>query len=374
MYVQFLGIVVGIGTGIWLALALLLWLVLRLAHKKPRRFWWPVLGLALVFIPLHVFVTAPNAAAWFAVRMARTRGDEIFYTGPKIAADGHWILQERRNWRDVPADAETSPRDPTEPRSPYEVNFEARDGVGLRGFLVLPAQAPPRFVAVLAHGLWRGALEIETVGAMFRELGGAVLLLEMRNHGRSEHATFTFGDHESFDVVAAVSFVREREDLRDLPLVLFGVSLGSAATALAAPHVDRLAGLVLDAPIDSVGAVADRMVNGRRRFVPSWAWSDLKRALSRWSETSIDDVAPKVALRALAPDVHVLVIGGAEDARCPPEAAEAVFDAIPTPATNKTLWIEPDADHGKVWQVAPDKYREHLRAFIDAVLAGARRP
>ncbi|MBK6941426.1 MAG: alpha/beta hydrolase [Planctomycetes bacterium] len=369
MYVQFLGWVVGIATGIWLVLAVLARLGLRLARKRPRRFWLPVFGLALVLVPLHVFVTAPNAAAWLAVGMARTRGDEIFYVGPRLGADGHWILQERRSWRDVPADAETAPRDPHEARSPFEVWMTAEDGVRVRGFLVPPPDEPPRFVAVLTHGLWRGALEIETVGSMFRDLGGTVLLLELRNHGRSEHATFTFGRTESSDMIAAVQFVRERAELRDLPLVLFGVSLGSAATALAAPRVERLAGLVLDAPIDSVGAVADRMVSGRRRMVPSWAWPDLKHALSTWSDTSIDEVSPKVELKRLAPSVRALVIGGADDARCPPEAAQAVFDAIPCAADAKTLWIEPEADHGKVWQVAPDRYREHLHAFIDAILA-----
>lgn len=369
MYVQFLASVVAVATGIWLVLALLVRLGLLLARKRPRRFWLPVFGLALVLVPLHVFVTAPNAAAWFAVGMARTRGDEIFYVGPRIGADGRWILQERRSWRDVPADAETAPRDPSEERSPFEVWITAKDGVRVRGFLVPPAAETPRFVAVLTHGLWRGALEIETVGSMFRDLGGTVLLLELRNHGRSEHATFTFGRTESYDVLAAVQFVRERPELRELPLVLFGVSLGSAATALAAPEVEDLAGLVLDAPIDSVGAVADRMVSGRRRLVASWAWPDLKHALSTWSETPIDEVAPKVELKRLAPSVRALVIGGADDARCPPEAAQAVYDAIPCATDEKTLWIEPEADHGKVWQVAPDRYREQLRAFVDAIVA-----
>lgn len=371
MYVQFLGWVVAIATAVWLILALLTRFGLKLAGKKPRRYWLPVFGLALVLVPLHVFVTAPNVAAWLAVRMARTRGDEIFYVGPRIGADGRWVMQERRDWRDVPEDAETAPRDRNEARSEFEVEFRAHDGVRLRGFLVPAQDRAPRFVAVLTHGLWRGALEIETVGAMFRDLGGTVLLLELRNHGRSEHATFTFGRTESYDVLAAVQFVRERAELRDLPLVLFGVSLGSAATALAAPHVEHLAGLVLDAPIDSVGAVADRMVNGRRRLVASWAWPDLKHALSTWADTPIDDVAPKSELKRLGPGVRALVIGGADDARCPPDAAQAVFDAIPGSAATKTLWIEPDADHGKVWQIAPERYREHLRALIDSIVGAA---
>lgn len=374
MYVQFLGWVVGIATGIVLILALIVRVGMLLARRSPKRYWLPVLGLALILVPLHVFVTAPNAAAWLAIRMARTRGDEIFYVGPRIGADDRWILQERRSWRDVPADAETAPRDPNEVKSEFEVNFTAQDGVLLRGFLVPPPSRAPKFVAVLTHGLWRGALEIETVGAMFRDLGGTVLLLELRNHGRSQHATFTFGVDESHDVLAAVAFVRARPELRDLPLVLFGVSLGSAATALAAPRVERLAGIVLDAPIDSVGAVADRMVTGRRRLVPQWAWSDLKRALSTWSGTSIDEIAPKRELTRLSSDVRALVIGGADDARCPPEAAQAVFDAIPCSADRKVLWIEPDADHGKVWHDAPDRYREHLRAFVTAIVGPEHGP
>ncbi len=381
MYLTILGVVVGAATLALLLIALVVRLVQRARGTRRPGFWKWTFALALALAIVHAFVSTPFGMAWFLVHQARTRGDEKFYAGPTIAADGAWELQERQRSFDPGAelDSDEEPR----PFSPYRVEIVAADGVMLRGFLVPPRTAPPRFVAVLTHGLWRGALEIEHVGAMLRDLGGEVLLLELRNHGYSGKAAFTFGLNESNDVLAAVAFVRARAELQDVPLVLFGVSLGSAATALAAPKVEHLAALVLDAPIDSIGAVADRMIGsgggGRRRraFMPDWAWPQLRVAFSFWSGVSIDRIAPKEALKALAPSVHALVIGGGEDRRCPPEAAQAVFDAIAAPADAKTLWIHAGSDHGKVWLDAPDEYRVHLAALVDAIApaqAGEKRP
>jgi pimeloyl-ACP methyl ester carboxylesterase len=122
-------------------------------------------------------------------------------------------------------------------------------------------------MAVLVHGIFRGALEIETPGAMLRDLGGEVLLLELRNHGGSEKAPITFGRDEMLDVLTAAEFLQARPEAAGRPLVFFGVSFGTAAAALAAPQLRDLDGLVLDAPMDDLRATA------RRLFATGGVWS-----------------------------------------------------------------------------------------------------
>src|SRR5262249_61825114 len=71
-----------------------------------------------------------------------------------------------------------------------------------------------------------------------------------------------WGPGESGDVAAALAFMRERPGSQGRPLVLFGVSLGTVAAAMAAPDEKGLAALILDAPIDDLHATGEHMLEG----------------------------------------------------------------------------------------------------------------
>jgi hypothetical protein len=319
-------------------------------------------------------VTVPLALGLLFSRAGRTRGDEADYRGPRIAADGTWLVQTRETLaaeRHGKAEVNAAVAEAAAQRA---VQLTARDGVTLRAFLVpalnAPSEGTPAFMAVLVHGLFRGALELETPGRMLRELGGEVLLLELRNHGGSARAKTTFGRDESLDVLAAVEFLRARPEARGRPLVLFAVSLGTAAAALAVPKVPDLAGLVLDAPMD------DLEVTARHELATGGFWRSIRQPWAStilWSAqhlggVPVGDVKPRNALARLPPDTAVLFIGAGRDDRMPPESVRALFDALPTAPDRKELWIEPEATHGKVWLAAPEEYRRRLARFCEAVV------
>jgi pimeloyl-ACP methyl ester carboxylesterase len=205
---------------------------------------------------------------------------------------------------------------------------------------------------------------------MLRDLGGEVLLLELRNHGGSGRAPITFGRDETLDVLAAVDFVRSRAEGQGRPLVLYAVSLGTAAVALAAPQIPALDGLVLDAPMDDLAATARRLLKS------GGFWQSIREP---WASTflffarfvrgvPVNEVTPAKALGRLPPRVPVLLIGAGHDDRMPPDAVRAVFDGLPTAPDRKELWIEPEATHGKVWVKAPDEYRRRLAAVVNRVV------
>jgi pimeloyl-ACP methyl ester carboxylesterase len=246
----------------------------------------------------------------------------------------------------------------------------AKDGVKLRAFLVPPltvVEGRPRFVAVLVHGLFRGALEIETPGTMLRDLGAEVLLLELRNHGGSGRARLTFGRDESLDVLAAVDFLRARPEAVGSPLVLYAVSLGTAAVALAAPRVAELDGLILDAPMDDLAATAKReLASGGFWASVREPWASTILFFARFARgVPVPEVRPQEALSRLPPSVFVLFIGAGKDDRMPPDSVRALFETLPTAAERKDLWIEPEATHGKVFVKAPEEYRRRLAVLSD---------
>jgi pimeloyl-ACP methyl ester carboxylesterase len=350
-------------------LAMLWRLGLALFRRPAPRYFRHTLAWHAGLLVFHLFVTVPVLLGVLMSRNIGTRPDEREYAGPRLAADGTWLLQTRETLSaegDGRAEVDAAVAEAAANRA---VTLTARDGVSLRAFLVPPRASldgdDPRFTAVLVHGLFRGALEIETPGSMLRDLGGEVLLLEARNHGGSDHTQATLGPNEALDVLTAVDFLRGRDEAGDRPLVLYGVSLGTVAVGRAAPDTPDLAGLILDAPIDDFGAAARRQLAAV--FGRPWA-STIPWSVEHLGGIPISSVGLGRALSELPPDVPVLVVGGGRDVPSPPDRVRAVFEALPTLPDRKELWIEPEATHGKVWVAAPEEYRQHLARFLEIAL------
>jgi len=91
-----------------------------------------------------------------------------------------------------------------------------------------------------AHCLFRA-------GLLAADAGCSVLLISLRAHGDSSGSVNDIGYSARHDVVAAVDFLRKRRPGK--PVIVFGVSLGSAAAAFAAEELgDRVQGYVLESP------------------------------------------------------------------------------------------------------------------------------
>jgi alpha-beta hydrolase superfamily lysophospholipase len=324
------------------------------------------LVLGVVSIPVHALLVVPAALAYLVTSRVGTRSSERAYDGPRISLAGDWQLRSGRGEQ----------ADPGSGSSPVPATtLQSRDGTPLRAFFVAPRPGvTPRATAILVHGLFRGAQEVEPVGAMFRQAGCEVVLLEYRNHGGSGRATPTFGVTESEDVLAAVDFVRARPGpAGSRPLILFGVSLGTAAVGLASPRAAGLGGVVVDAPLTNALATAERLLAGSGRRPPGfefpWPFGPL---ILHWVGVfcghELASIRPGDSLRQLGPDVPVLVIGGGLDGRMPPDEVTALYESLPQRSGVKDLWILPDADHGDVWKEAPDEYRRRIGAFVDRVV------
>jgi len=363
-----LALVAGALTLASVVVTLLLRLGLKIAGRRPERFLRKATFVHAVLVPLYAVFGGPIFFAWFGSHMIGTRGDERAYAGPRIAADGAWTLQSRES---LAAERGGRPVDPALAASAAAatVRLTTDDGVSLRAFRVLP-RGTPRATIIVVHGLFRGGLEIETPANMWRDLGAAVLMLEMRNHGDSGRTTPTFGLQERRDVLAAAAYVKADPELSRHPLIVFAVSLGTVAAMRAAPEIPGLAGIVLDAPTDDMLATAHRMLGrsprpGQRGLALVQPFRSLTiAAVEAWCGFRFEDIRPADAFAPTSAEVPVLLIGGGEDARMPPATIEEVFRRLPTKAEKKRLWIRPGSDHGQVWVDDPAGYREHLASFL----------
>ena len=360
-----------------LVLAAIWAIVLRLRSRAAKPFLARAAWAHLWLFFVHALFTFPLLLGWWGSRGLGTRGDESSYEGPRIAADGVWSLQDSRMLR-----AERSAPPPAEVVAASRrlaVTLPGVDGVTLRAYRVPSKKSPPTATVVLVHGLFRSALELEAPASMFRDLGCDCWIVEQRNHGRSGRAPATFGLRESDDLVAAVREIREVHGAR-APLVLFGVSLGSAAVSLAAPRIEGLAGLVLDAPIEDLLAAAHRMLglqrrdDGRRWFALWEPWRSLVLAsVESWSDVPLADVQPARALRGLPSTLPVLLVGGENDDKSPQDVVRALFESLPMLDGDKELWIAEGAGHGDAWKLAPADYKARLRSLLQRALRTAPR-
>ena len=354
-----------------LPIVLLLSVVAWLCKRPQRRFWRRALWLHTALFLLHLFVTFPAALGYIGSRTIGTRHDERAYAGPRLAADGRLLLQDRASLRREEQGGPQVSAEIVAGAAARAHHFASSDGVTLRMFRLEARQEPPRAVAVLVHGLFRCAVEVEPVADMLREMGCECWLLDLRNHGGSTRVPFTGGLHESDDVVAAVEYVRSQQGRRDAPVLLYGVSLGSVATALALPRLDGVAGVALDSPIEDLHAAAHRMLTfqrpGDRR---SWfylyePWRSLVvAALGTWSSFRLEDVAAGEVLATLPHDLPMLLIGGGTDDRAPPDTVERMYGRLPMPEALRELWIDPSGGHGDLARLEPAKYAACLERLL----------
>ncbi|HEX8457416.1 MAG TPA: MFS transporter [Pyrinomonadaceae bacterium] len=244
------------------------------------------------------------------------------------------------------------------------VSFTSTDGNTLSGwYLPASGQGAGRGVTfVLTHGLFRSRYEMLERGlALWRE-GYNVLLYDLRRHGASAAEFSTIGYDERHDVRAAYAFARGRapED----GVVLMGVSMGAAATLLAASEIadDKLLAVVAESSFLSFEDTVRHHV--RLLGLPAFPFATLLIKFTSWR---LNFASPDYdVLRATRKIVRpVLFIGGAKDTRMPNSTVlEPLYAAAAS--THKRKFIVEDATHGHAYDKSPESYIKVVTEFVES--------
>ncbi|MEO0973256.1 MAG: alpha/beta fold hydrolase, partial [Pseudomonadota bacterium] len=132
-----------------------------------------------------------------------------------------------------------------------EVEFQASDGVTLRGWLI--AGGTDRVIVQTHFGVqcnragwsakgrgpvkpWKRDINFLRQAEYLSRRGYSVLMYDIRGHGSSDIGTtpwVSWGPEEARDVVAAVDYISNRDDFRSAPIGLLSICMGSAATTYA---------------------------------------------------------------------------------------------------------------------------------------------
>ena len=239
-----------------------------------------------------------------------------------------------------------------------DVSFQAPDGVALKGWWI-PAE-DARGTVVLVHGLNRSRIEMIRKAPFLHQHGWNALVFDLRGHGESGSAARTLGWFEKDDVRAARAFAQTRSAG---PAVLWGVSLGAAAAALAAADDPSVAGLVCDSSYRSLPDAVRHHVELARharpwlRAIPPWP---VTQELLFWIGRSgrfDPDAADVRAAAARLGGRPALFVANSGDRRMPQEIA---FELKAVAGDHAKVLVVPGHSHGGAW-------REGTAAYESAV-------
>lgn len=83
--------------------------------------------------------------------------------------------------------------------------------------------------------------------------------IDLRAHGENSHGQCcTFGRDEALDVLAAARYIKSRADLKDLPLGVYGFSMGAVSSILAQAQEPIFDFGISDCPFDSTENIIGR--------------------------------------------------------------------------------------------------------------------
>lgn len=239
------------------------------------------------------------------------------------------------------------------------VSFVTADGVSLRAWWL--GHDEPKGIVFVGHGYLMNRCEHVAAAAQLWRRGYACLLVDFRVHGDSGGRRCGLGFHEREDVAAAVRWARERAP--DVPVVLYGGSMGAAACAWAAAEDPRLAdALILDSPYSTLPDAMSGIVRvflgktAQALFAPGILLSGLWLGFRPWKLDLTD------ALRRI--EQPVLLLHGKRDRLIPPERARRNAAAIPN--LHGPVWF--DSGHVEARMDDPQAYVATLVAFLDETL------
>ena len=279
----------------------------------------------------------------------------VFFVAP------YWMAHFIMTFGTRPMDLELTST-PADFDIPFEeVSFMSSDGVPLKGWYLGGGDRSASIVC--AHGLFRSRREVLDRGVLLRRAGFNVLLLDSRRHGESGGERVTLGFKERFDVQGGVRFLQNRNP--DDRMLLFGVSMGGAASLLAAAETPEVMLVIADSSFLSLEHTITHHLELFFGLPPFPLGEELMFFIERGAGFRKEEFDLEQAVAKIS-DRPILFIAGSDDQRMPIELQRRLYRAARSPMSE--LVIIDGATHGAAYRTEPDTYREVLLEFLSRVL------
>jgi len=244
---------------------------------------------------------------------------------------------------------------------PYEVvEFPTSDSLTLRGWFI-PSGASDSPAIVYAPGTGHDQTSGLHIVRALHEAGYHLLLFSYRGHGESDgnELGFTYGEAESVDLDAAVTFLSERKRIERIGVI--GFSAGASTAILSAARNSRIDAVVAAAPFASISEI---WRTNSPSIMPGWYQDWTMRMAELRKGFKRENVEPISVIHQISPR-PILIVQGEADRRVTVSQAEKLFASAGSP---RELWVVKDATHSMVHEQALVSLEPQIIAFLDNAL------
>lgn len=250
------------------------------------------------------------------------------------------------------------------------------DGVTLRGSLHRGVDHHPRGLVVFLPETdgchWSASWYAESL----LHAGFDIISFDFRGQGESDDQTGYEPNHwptnlEIKDITAILAYVKSRPELRELPLMLMGVSRGATLALYAAGIHPEVRAVCVDGPY-TVSLLVEHFVHrwaqlyipkSLLRIIPMWHFRltiRLALAISAW-QRGIRYVMSEPVLHRLR-NRPVLLVSGERDNYVVPGLVRKIARKIGSPLCR--IWTVPKAKHNQSREMAREAYDQTIAEFF----------
>lgn len=247
---------------------------------------------------------------------------------------------------------------------------------------------------VLCHGFMCDKFDVAFLRRLFPRGKFNVLTFDFRGHGEERIGQrCTFGRDEIYDIEAAVNHIKKNPQLKGLPCIAYGFSMGAAsAIESQARNQSLFDAMILDCPFDSSENVVRKGLEGLKisafgyefnmpgcSLLQKYAFhphvqafvKNVLRCLTslnpRDIEISMCRVYPGESIKKVS--VPCFFIHCKNDERIDVQAVKNIYNNAA--CAYKKLWITNGRRHFDSYFYAPERYTAEVRQFLTAVLDGS---
>ena len=245
---------------------------------------------------------------------------------------------------------------------PDALPWETRtvDGLTLRGWYY-PRSAPGRLV-VLVHGMGDSLDKMAELGRDLHRRGYAVLLFDLRGHGRSDAARLSMGRRERKDLRAVLAWAGRRGYAPD-QVGWIGESMGASTILMEGEQNPDIRVAVVDSAFGNLPELLDTQLT-LHSHLPRVFNPGILFAAHRAYGVRTDDLIPIRSARRWGAR-PLLLIHGEDDTIVPVDQARALADAAGPSCRAVTL---PGVRHVEAYRTDPGRYVAAVDGFLKAHL------
>ncbi len=213
--------------------------------------------------------------------------------------------------------------------SSEKMTIETSDGINIVVHEVLTQN--PKAVIIFLSGIYNPSVTAYFGHAKsLQENGYGSLLLEMRAHGESEGDEIGLGFKEHYDVKAVVDYIKSVDKYKDVPIVVWGTSMGGAVAINSFGQIEEIDGLIgMSAYSSWEDVFADTMINmGIPKIIAKIEKQFLKLYMAFKYGFDAFNISPKNQITRIG-QRPALIVHSSEDDEVPVENFNRIMENAP---------------------------------------------